>query len=316
MADPTVPYSYNVSPTPQGGTGPFGLVPGQVALPQPALDLSAQIPGLAATTAQGGQNIYSQMLGRLSPGMMAQLQDAAATQANVGGMPGSNKLLGSLYGNFDLLKNILSSEQLQQMGLQNYNQFVPTVSKTQTVSPELQAQIAMRNATMAAAPSPAAAASYAESLFNRYMSRFVSGGAGGTGGYRIVGGLPGAPEKPLPPSATYPAPTAAYGTRAMDTTPTPMTRDQWLASIGLGGGGIGGGGFGLPAGGIPTTASGATEDFWDALGLGTPTGSTYMGPLEGAPAEVPTPGVDITQPGGTESAPVEFQDVLGDVYNL
>lgn len=292
--------TYDINPAPQGGVGAFGLVPGPVGLPSPAADLTAQIPDLPAINKQASQNIYSQMLGRLSPGMMAQLQDAAATQANAGGMAGTNKLAGSLYGNLDLLKNILSSEQLQQMGLQNYNAFVPTVSKTQTVSPETQIALAERNATTGAAPNPQAAASYAESLFNRYMQRFGGGPASGTGGYRIVGGGGAAPES-----------AAERNYRES------VSRGFGGPGFYGGGGGVGGGGVGaspgasfgvgnqlsaLQAGGL-SARSAADEDFWSAVGLALgmdpsnfSRGSTnFYGPGE-APAEAATPGVSISQP--------------------
>jgi hypothetical protein len=225
--------AYDINPSPLPGVGAFGLVPGTIGMPDPAADLAGQIPNLGAINAQAGTNIFSNLLGRLSPGMQAQLQNAAASKAVMGGMPGGGAYQNSLYGNLDLLGNVLSSEQLQAQGLDQYNKFIPTVSATQTVRPETQAGIAAANASKLAAPNPQAAAMYAESLFNKYMNRFGGGPAGGTGGYSIRGSAPfGEGTKAGTPPGIVVGQNPGTGTQGGRNDGS-FSRDAWLASIGL-----------------------------------------------------------------------------------
>jgi hypothetical protein len=74
---------------------------------------------------------------------------------------------------------------MQNQGLQQYNQLIPTVSGTQTVRPETQIGVAEQNALNRAAPDPGQAASYAQILFDRYLNSLSrpSSPAAGTGSY-------------------------------------------------------------------------------------------------------------------------------------
>lgn len=187
---PTTPFT--LTPDPLKGTGAFGLVPGTVGLPTPGADLNAAAGG-------GVPGLNKQMLdtlsawggGQLSPGTLNALQNAAATFGLTSGMPGGLRP-GSLTSS-NLFGNVVGfAENQAQKAMQDYNQLIPTISRTQTVDPALQARIAESNALSLAAPSPAAAASHAESLFNKYLNALRGGGGGGGGGawggFRPVGG--------------------------------------------------------------------------------------------------------------------------------
>jgi len=153
-----------LNPAPQTGQGAYGMVPGVLSMPNPAGDLSAQLPGLSTLNATASSDLQSKLGGTLSPGTQAALQNAAATYGVTSGMPGSQLTWNSLYGNI-----AGASEAQQQQGLQDYPSLTGAVSSTQTVSPALQTEIASTNATNAAAPNPAASASYAQQLFNEYL---------------------------------------------------------------------------------------------------------------------------------------------------
>lgn len=169
--------AFNINPAPQYGSGAYGSVPGPIGVPNPAANLGAQIPNLGSLNSTASGDILSQLQGTLSPGTVNALHNAAATMGVTSGMPGSGLSWNSLYGNI-----AGASEAQQQRGLQDYSSFIPTVSGTQTVSPNLQAEIAGTNASNAAAPNPGQAASYSEQLFNQYLQQ-LRGPQGGTGGF-------------------------------------------------------------------------------------------------------------------------------------
>lgn len=175
---PTVPTApsarFNLNPTPQAGTGPFGTVPGPLGLPDPYGDISHVVPGLPAMNNSASSAILSKLNGQLSPGTLNALKNAQATFGVQSGMPGSGLSWNSLFGNI-----AGASEAQQAQGLEQYRGFIPTVAGTQTVNPALQNEIATQNAVDAAAPNPAEAQSYAASLFNRYLNQ-MRGPGGGT----------------------------------------------------------------------------------------------------------------------------------------
>jgi len=140
----------------------------------------------------------------MRPATIAAIQDAGARFGVSSGMPGSG-----LVWNKTLRDIGLTSEDVQNQGLNAYNAIIPTISRTQTVAPELQAEIADRNATYAAAPDPGAAQSYAEELFNKYLGSTGGGSSGGGGGggaapWWQASGIPGY----LPPGSRQTGPNA------------------------------------------------------------------------------------------------------------
>lgn len=171
------PGQFNINPAPQPGQGPFGTVPGPVGLPNPAGDLNTAIGGgLPGLNNQLSQNILGQLQGRLSPETLAQIQDFGATRGQASGMPGSG------LGRNRTLRDLgLTTQQVQQQGISNYNQTIPTISRTQTVDPSQQIQLAQWNAINRAAPDPGQAAAYAKTLFDQYLAK-MRGPGGGTGG--------------------------------------------------------------------------------------------------------------------------------------
>lgn len=194
---PTTIYpSSTINPAPQPGSGAFGAVPGPIGLPNPAGDLAAQFPNLAGANRSVSGDIMSELGGQLSPGTQNMLQDLGAAWSIGSGMPGSQ------FGRYRTARDLgLMSEQLSQQGLRDYASLIPTISRTQTVSPELQTEIATQNAINRAAPDPTQAASYAKQLFDQYLSA-LRGPAGGTGrgGFTIGGGGFGPTAPPTPAS--------------------------------------------------------------------------------------------------------------------
>lgn len=173
---------YNVNPAPRTGRGTYGMVPGTIDLPSPAADLGVQYPNLGGTNAALSRNILSGLEGQLSPGTINLLQDTNAAWGVASGMPGSQ------FAGNRLARNLgLTSEAIQQQALKDYASIIPTISRTQTVSPETQIGVAEQNALNLAAPDPAAAQSYAQQLYQRYLQGMSSPG-GGTGRVASQGG--------------------------------------------------------------------------------------------------------------------------------
>lgn len=181
----------NINPTPQPGMGAFGMVPGALSAitpPNPAQDLAGVVPQLGQMNTAATGDVLGELSGDISPGTLAALRNAAATWGvgsgtgmgvnGIGGLA-QNKLFGNVAG--------FAEGQIGK-GLQNYSSLIPTISSTQTLSPALNLQgqqfnteIAAQNALNAAAPSPQAAQSYAQKLFQQYMNS-MRGPAGGGGG--------------------------------------------------------------------------------------------------------------------------------------
>jgi hypothetical protein len=166
---PTTPY---IAPT--GGQGIYGAVPGQTPFPQPYEDLSAIYPNLGETNAAMSRNIMAGMAGQLPQDVVNQIRDRSAAFGVSSGMPGSG--LARNRGARDLG---LTSLDMMKWATQAYNQTIPTISNTQTLSPALQAEINQMNAINAAAPDPTAAGQHAEYLYKKNLARSSAGGGGG-----------------------------------------------------------------------------------------------------------------------------------------
>lgn len=176
---------FNLNPPSQTGNGPFGSVPGPLGMPDPAGDLAKVVPNLSSLNKGVSSGILSKLNGQLSAPTLNALKTAQAQFGVSSGMPNSGLSWNSLYGNI-----AGASEAQQQQGIQDYNPFIQTVSGTQTVNPALQTEIANINSVNAAAPDPAQAASYAQELFNQYLSSMRGSGGGGPGGGTRGGGSP------------------------------------------------------------------------------------------------------------------------------
>jgi hypothetical protein len=169
--------AYNLYPNPTQGTGTaYGAVPGVIGAPDPFGDLSKVFDALPGVNKTLGTNLQANALGIISPGSRNALNIEAA-QKNYGRGFGGGPMAG--LSDNDLFGNIVDySNKLQQQAVQNYNSLIPTISKTQTVDPNLLTQIADRNATLRSAYSPVQHELNAERLFNDYLAK-VHGPGGG-----------------------------------------------------------------------------------------------------------------------------------------
>jgi hypothetical protein len=158
---------FNLNPASRPGNGAYGAVPGAIGLPNPAGDLAAVYPNLSARTGAASSLVGDELAGTVSGNTLNALGNAAAARGVSSGMPGVAP--GSL-GSNGLFANIAGySENRQRQGLEDYLSTIAGISKTQTVSPELQTEVASQNAVYNAAPDPALAAKEQQSLFDKYF---------------------------------------------------------------------------------------------------------------------------------------------------
>lgn len=137
------------SPAPMTGQGAFGKVPGLTKVPDAAQ-----------------RSINTDFNGMVSPEIRAKLQNEAARFGVSSGMPGSglaaNKYLHDYLG---------ASRDAEDRGFKHYASLLP---------------VAEQNAVNAAAPDPATRAvteqSFAQQMFNQYLSTMRGAGSGGRGG--------------------------------------------------------------------------------------------------------------------------------------
>lgn len=284
-------------------------MPGLIPTPNPYGDLSNVFPDLGGANQALGADLLAKLGGNISPGTMAALQNAAAAFGVRSGMPGSGLQWNNLFGNIAGF-----AENQTQQGIQDYNQTIPTISRTQTVDPALQTTIAGENALNLAAPTPSAVAQNSQSLFNKYLaslsqrnpatgssfagpttppyaagpwagdvgnppfqpSPIYSPGAGG--GATSPGGSPFNPTVPYygPGSTAY---TGTSGLSQADLDSAALlgfSPEDLLNFMGQGGGGTAGGGGNIGGGTFFAGAAGGGP-------VDTSGGSTYMGPLTGPP---------------------------------
>lgn len=150
------------------GADVYGSKVAPVAMPNPSADLAKQFPNLAGANQSASDLINSQLKGQLGPDTINAIKDAGAAWGFQMGVPGSS------FAENNTLRNLgLTKLAVQNQGIQNYNQTIPTVSGTQTVRPETQADINLQNNVNAAAPDPTAAGSYAQSLFQQYLDKLT-----------------------------------------------------------------------------------------------------------------------------------------------
>lgn len=170
---------FNINPPPQAGQGPYGKVPGPIGYPTtPYAEATKIYPGLEELKGLAGNEIRSQILGEFTPEEENALWDTANRFGVSQGMPGSQ-----LWSNKFLGNRIEEGAKRRQMGVQNYQTLLNELSKM-GVDPALAAEIAARNANMAAAPDPEAAANELLRRFAEGLNQLgrVGGGGGGFGG--------------------------------------------------------------------------------------------------------------------------------------
>lgn len=179
--------TFDINPGPQGGQGAYGAVPGAIGLPNPQQDLAGAYPNLSGQTGQASSDVMSELRGELSPETQDAIQRASASFGVSSGMP-----LSGLSHNKQLESLGLSTEALQQQGIGDFLKTTKGVADTQTVTPELQAQIASRNALFGSAPNPAMAAQTAQQAFLSALAAARGNPAGLPTGARATGGAGGA----------------------------------------------------------------------------------------------------------------------------
>jgi hypothetical protein len=188
----------STNPAPRSGQGAFGLVPGSISNPNPFGDLSSLYPNLSGSNSQISHNVMNELNGVLSPSTIDNIRNNAASFGVSSGMPGSQ------FQGYQGLANLgLTTEKLQGQGLNDYLSAITGISKTQTVDPALQTEIATQNSVWNSAPDPASAAKEQQNLFDEYLKKTMSP-AGGTS----AGGSSGVPWWQRGANATYFAPTA------------------------------------------------------------------------------------------------------------
>jgi hypothetical protein len=142
------------------------MSPGVISAPPSIYDqLKENVPNYGNLTAGASGAVGNELAGRLSPETINLLQDKGASMGAAGGIPGSQ------FSNNQFLASLgLASENLQHEGIGDYNNLTSTVGATQQ-NPNTLVDIATQNAIDAAAPNPAAAQSYAQQLFDKYMKQ-------------------------------------------------------------------------------------------------------------------------------------------------
>jgi hypothetical protein len=187
--NPTLPSfapnaGYNANPSPQGGSGLFGAVPGAVQMPNPFSDLSKVYPNLAASNTAASGDVMSNLSGILSPDVLNQIQTAGAQNAFSQGLSGSG------FAGNELLDAVgQASQQEQSTGEGQYNTVIPQITQSQTVAPSTEAEIAESNAISAAAPNPTL--SGLANIFGDLAGFGSGGGFGGLSGLFGGGGTSG-----------------------------------------------------------------------------------------------------------------------------
>lgn len=131
-------YNYNSNPGTQSGDGIFGGNPGQVGMPDPYAELSQVYPGLGQTNNALSSNISTELEGGLSPSTL----DAISGAQSQYGIPGTVNTSPMSLGT--------TSTSLENQGIMGWDSLLPTIATTETVPPQVQAEIAMYNAQQAA----------------------------------------------------------------------------------------------------------------------------------------------------------------------
>jgi hypothetical protein len=137
-------FQYNLTSGNQSGSGVFGGVPGTVQVPDPYTNLESVFPELAGANSGLSSSIMNELQGGLTSQTMSALDQAESDFGITGPINTSPASLGT------------TSQQQQSEGISQWDSLLPTIATSQTVSPEVQAQIAQFNAQNQAAPNPGA----------------------------------------------------------------------------------------------------------------------------------------------------------------
>lgn len=231
---PTLP-GYNINPSPQGGSGAYGAVPGAIGIPNNLYEqLGVTAPGLTAATPQATSLVQSELAGQLTSAEQKALQDQAAAWGVTSGQPMTGP--GGIATNRWDTSRLLATMGRQKQGLADYQSLLGSIGATQTPQ-ALAADIASRNATMGAAPDPQAAFQAQMDAWEKMYNR-TSGGTGSRGGGMTIGGgggspFPASPMKPRDINAEQAAANAqssSWWNSKQTATPTQDPYTQWYNS--------------------------------------------------------------------------------------
>lgn len=173
--------STSTTGAPRRGQGAYGLVPGDIAVPENVWSqLGRAVPNFGSLSKGASDIATSEQSGELSPQTLQALQRGAAEFGISSGMPGSGITASQLLGNIAGF-----SENRQRQGLQDYESLTSLAAPLQT-DPRLAADISERNALFDAAPDPQAAA---QQQLQEWMNKFMLTRSGtGGGGFSPGGG--------------------------------------------------------------------------------------------------------------------------------
>src|SRR6266550_7462993 len=178
---PTAPVGgtppFNLNAGARAGQGPYGQVPGNIGLPPVYNDVAGVFPNLSGNVGAASSAIGHELAGELDPNTIAMLQNTSAQFGIGAGVP-----LSPFAGSSGLRHLGLTAEAQRSKGIADLTSSLPSLAKTLTIDPNTQLEVANRNATLNAAPDPAAAAAEAQRLFNEYLKKTAIGGGASFGG--------------------------------------------------------------------------------------------------------------------------------------
>lgn len=166
-----------------GGSDAYGSKPVLPTTGQLQTDitgiLNQAIPNFSGLSGQASSIIGDAMSGRLPQDVQNLIQDRAATQAVMGGLPGTSNLSGSLFGNRTLRDLGITSLGQQQQGVKDLISLLQGFSGVAAPTFAQAQEQANAIAKYESAPDPSAAAAEQERLYNKYSN--PAAGSGGRG---------------------------------------------------------------------------------------------------------------------------------------
>lgn len=150
-------------PTPQGGQGPYGAVPGATTNVDPAALWKTLYPNLSADVNAATGVVRSQLAGELTPEVQNRVIDAANARMVAGGVGGSP------FAGAAIARDLgLTTMDLQNQGVGNLGNLLGT-TYSNLVGPTT--ALAQDNAQLAAAPNPAQAAAEQQRIYQENQDR-------------------------------------------------------------------------------------------------------------------------------------------------
>ncbi len=163
VAPPATTTTGSNVPTPTGGAGPYGTVPGTTTTVDPAALWKTFYPNLSADTSAASGVIRSQLAGELTPEVSRAVTDAANARNVAGGVGGSP------FGGSVIARDLgLTTLNLQNQGVGNLGNLLGSYYSN-LVGPTT--QLSQDNANLRAAPDPRAAAEEQYRLYEQQQQK-------------------------------------------------------------------------------------------------------------------------------------------------